>query len=228
MRPPPLRRQRGLSLVELMVGAALGLFMAAAGGSLLASHLRENRGLLLEARLMQDLRTAADLITHDLRRAGHWGAAGAGVWTAAAGGVIANPYSALSPAAAASDAVAFSYSRDTIENHAVDSNERFGFRLRSGVVELQLGAGNWQALTDSGTMTVTAFSVTPTVEEIDLTAWCARPCPAGSAAICPPRQQVRSLAVLIRARSATDAALVRSLSSQVRVRNDALVGGCPA
>ena len=40
-------------------------------------------------------------------------------------------------------------------------NEQFGFRLRNGALEMQLGAGNWQALTDSGTVTVTAFSATP-------------------------------------------------------------------
>ena len=72
--------ERGLSVVELLVGVAIALFIAAAGATLLASHLRENRALLLEARLMQDLRTAADLVTRDLRRAGHWGAAVDGVW----------------------------------------------------------------------------------------------------------------------------------------------------
>ena len=34
------------------------------------------------------------------------------------------------------------------ENGIVDSNERFGFRLRNGAIEMQLGDGNWQALTD--------------------------------------------------------------------------------
>ncbi|MES1161637.1 MAG: prepilin-type N-terminal cleavage/methylation domain-containing protein, partial [Rhizobacter sp.] len=64
--------QHGLSLIELMIGVAIALFIAVAGSTLLVGHLRENRALLLEARLTQDLRTAADLITRDLRRAGYW------------------------------------------------------------------------------------------------------------------------------------------------------------
>jgi prepilin peptidase dependent protein B len=221
------RAQHGLSMVELLVGVAIALFIAATGATLLAGNLRESRNLLLEARLLQDLRTAADVITRDLRRAGYWGAATEGVWTAGAAAVIANPYVALAPGGAASDAVSFQYSRDAAENNAVDTNEQFGFRLRNRVIEMQLGAGNWQALTDAGTLDVTEFSVTPTVQEIDLRSYCTQPCPAGSAT-CPPRQQVRSLALVVTGRSTTDASVVRSLRSNVRLRNDAVSGACPA
>ena len=217
--------QRGLSLVELMVGAAIALFIAATGTTLLAGNLRENRSLLLEARITQDLRTAADLIARDLRRAGYWAAAADGVWTAAAPAGVANPYAAFAPGSAASDAVSFRYSRDATENNAVDTNEQFGFRLRNGVVEMQLGASNWQALTDAGTLTVTTFSVTPTVQEISLQHLCALPCPSGSAT-CPPRQQVRSLALVLSGRAASDASVTRSLRSSVRLRNDSVVGAC--
>lgn len=222
----PLRAQRGLSLIELMIGLAIGLFITAIGGTLLASHVRENRSLLLEARLMQDLRTAADVITRDLRRAGHWGGATAGVWSAGTTGVIPNPYAAVAPDNAASDAVSFRYSRDTTENNAVDSNEQFGFRLRNGMIEMLLGGSGWQALTDAGTLTVSAFSVTPSVERIDLQGSCSKPCPAGSTT-CPPQQEVRSLALLISGRSATDAGVTRSVRSQVRLRNDSFTGACP-
>ena len=218
--------QRGLSLVELMVGMAIGLFITAVAGTLLASHVRENRSLLLEARLMQDLRTAADMVTRDLRRAGYWAGATSGVWSAGSTGIVANPYAAVAPSSAASDAASFRYSRDSTENNAVDSNEEFGFRLRSGTIEMLLGAGGWQALTDAGTLTVTRFSVTPLVEHIDLQATCSKPCPAGSTT-CPPRQEVRSLALLITGRSLTDAHVIRSVRSEVRLRNDSFTGACP-
>ena len=222
----PSRAQRGLSLIELMIGLAIGLFITAIGGTLLASHVRENRSLLLEARLMQDLRTAADVITRDLRRAGQWGGASSGVWLAGTTNVIANPYAAVSPDSAASDAVSFRYSRDATENNVVDSNEQFGFRLRNGTIEMLLGGSGWQALTDAGTLTVSGFSVTPSVERIDLQGSCSKACPAGST-ICPPRQEVRSLALLISGRSATDANVTRNVRSQVRLRNDSFIGACP-
>ncbi len=217
--------QRGLSLVELLVGLALGLLVVAAGAMLLTQQLREHRALLLEARLMQDLRTTTDLVARDLRRAGHWGDAAAGVWSPTQA-PRANPYAALAPAAAASDAATFAYSRDSVENHLLDSNEKFGLRLRNKAIELQLGRGNWQALTDATLLAVTAFSITPTVEEIDLGALCSKPCPAGSTT-CPPRQQVRSFAVQIGGRSLADASITRALQAVVRVRHDTVVGACP-
>jgi len=219
--------QRGLSMVELLVGVAIGLFIAASAATLLASNLRENRNLLIESRLMQDLRTAADVVTRDLRRSGYWGAATDGIWTPGAVAVTANPYQALAPNHAASDVVSFRFSRDVTENNVVDSNEQFGFRLRRGAVELQLGDGNWQALTDPGTVVVTTFSVTPHTDSVSLAAMCALPCPAGGAASCPPTQQVRSLVVTIAGRAAADAAVNRSISTSVRLRNDPVSGACP-
>jgi prepilin peptidase dependent protein B len=217
--------QRGLSMVELLVGVAIALFIAAAGATLLAGNLRESRGLLLEARLMQDLRSTADVISRDLRRAGYWSAASAGVWADGAAPVSTNPYLAFAPEGAASDAVSFRYSRDATESQAVDGNDQFGYRLRAGTIEMQLGAGNWQALTDAGTMSVTEFKVTPSVQDISLQGFCATECPHGSTA-CPPHQQVRSLALVISARLAGDASVTRSIRSDVRLRNDPIIGAC--
>ncbi|MEQ1804906.1 MAG: hypothetical protein ABL900_05970 [Burkholderiaceae bacterium] len=222
-----MQRTRGISLVELLVGLAVGLFIAAAGVTLMAGNLRENRALMLESRLMQDLRTASDIITRDLRRAGYWAGAVAAVHVPVGSAVPVNPYAAVAPSAAASDAVSFAFSRDATENHSVDSNEHFGFRLRRDVIEMQLGNGNWQSLTDPNTVVVSDFRVVPSAEDIDLSSQCAIPCAAGDAS-CPPRQQVRSLSVSIAGRSSADASVQRSLNSSVRLRNDSVTGSCPA
>ncbi len=219
-------RQRGVSIVELLVGLAIGLFIVATGLTLLTGNLRENRGLLLEARLMQDLRSAADLVARDLRRAGYWNDAEAGLWQRGASGVMANPYGAVSPSSAASDVVTFRFSRDTTENHTVDNNEQFGFRLRAGVLEMLLGSGNWQAMTDANSVLVTQFSVTPEVQSVTLDGFCASDCTAGSTT-CPPRQQVRSLAVALAGKAVADASVLRSVRSAVRLRNDTVSGSCP-
>lgn len=207
-----------------MVGVAVALIVVASAATLLAGNLREQRTMLLEARLMQDLRTATDIVARDLRRAGYWGAVNGPVQPGS-GATHLNPYAALAPIAAASDAASFRYSRDDIENNLVDSNEQFGFRLRTQAVEVQLGAGNWQSLTDRGTLSVTRFSITPVIRDIGLAPSCAQPCRAGSTA-CPPRQQVRQLTVVIAARLVADASVTRSVHSQVRVRNDAVTGTC--
>jgi len=212
-----MRPQRGLSMIELMIGLLIGLFIAAVGSTLFVGQLRTSRVLLNEARLAQDLRTAVDLITRDLRRSGYFGGA--------ADTSLANPYAAVVPGSAASDAVGVRYSMDASENDGVDGNEQFGFRLRAGVIELQLGAGNWQALTDANTLTITRFDITPDLQTISLAAFCPRACAAGDAA-CPPHQQVLSYSVDVSARLVGDAAVNRSLRSTVRLRNDALVGAC--
>ena len=219
------RRSRGLSMIELLVGTAVGLIVVAAGTVVVVHHAHENRALMVEARLMQDLRTAADIVSRDLRRAGYWAAAASGVRSDDGSAVVANPYAAVTPDTAASDAVRLSFSRDASENDVVDSNERFGFRLRNHAIELQLGDSNWQALTDPATLAVTAFSVEPRTEETSLAAFCAEPCTAGSTS-CPPRQQIRSFAVAISGRSALDANVRRSVQSAVRLRNAAVVGSC--
>ena len=116
------RRSRGLSIVELLVGTAVGLVVVAAATTVVTRHARENRALAIEARLVQDLRTAADIIARDLRRAGYWGASASGVRGDDGSAVLANPYDLVAPDSAASDAVRLSFSRDAGENGLVDVN----------------------------------------------------------------------------------------------------------
>jgi type IV pilus assembly protein PilW len=221
------RSSGGFSIVELLVGTAVGLVIVAAGTTVVTRHARENRALAIESRLTQDLRTAADIIARDLRRAGYWGGSASGVRSDDGSAVVANPYALVTPAAAASDAVRLAFSRDGSENDSLDSNERFGFRLRNGAIELQLGDANWQALTDGATLTVTAFEVEPRIQETSLERFCAAPCAIGSTT-CPPRQQVRSFTVAIEARAVADAAVRRSIQAGARLRNGSVVGSCEA
>ena len=224
--PDVPRSDRGTTIVELLVGLAIGLVVIAGAATLLARQLHEQRALLAETRLTQDLRNATDLIARDLRRAGYWGDATAGVWSHGAA-PLANPYAAVASMAAASDTVRFAYSRDGVEDQAVGDAERTGFRLHGHTIEARLG-DHWQALTDASTLVVTAFELMPNVDDIDLSALCARPCDAAAAAAgtCPPRQQVRRVTVRIAGHAAGAARPVRSAQAQVRLRNDAIDGTC--
>ncbi len=243
------RSQAGVSLTELLIAMVLGLFIVGAALGMLVTHLRASQSLVAQSRLMLDLRTASDLISRDLRRAGYWGAAEAGVWrgsdTAAATATstaatatattptapTSNPYSELLSADTAGSSITYGYSLDATENHRVDANEQFGLRLRRGVIEMQIGRANWQALTDSTSVTVTRLDITPTEQRVPLDALCSTPCPPDSST-CPPQQHVRSVTVTVSARNATDhptdGASVRTVQSQVRLRNDAISGSCPA
>ena len=50
------RQQAGVSLVELLIGITIGLFIVGASLTALLIHLRESRTLIAQSRLMQDLR----------------------------------------------------------------------------------------------------------------------------------------------------------------------------
>ncbi len=219
------RWQSGLSLIDMLIGLVLGLFVISNGLLLLASHLNENRILVAEARLMQDLRVAANTITRDLRRAGYWGNATAALRPDGAAG---NPYQEISPPATPTDALRLRFSRDASENNVVDANEEFGFRLRNSGVDTLLG-GSWQALTDPATIRITSLRLTPTISEIEQPALCSRPCPPAGVGteLCPPRVQVRHFAVEISGESPLDPGIRRSVTAGARVRNDAMVGACP-
>ncbi len=197
------RLQRGLSIVELMVGVAIGMFVAAGAATLLVAQLGDNRRLLLETQVQQDLRATADIVGRELRRAGHWARARDAAWFPGAAALAANPYAAVTATAGGADfadgqqadSVLVSYSRAdsyALEDGLVLPAERLGFRLQGGVVQTALGEGNWQALTDANTLNVTTFLVTMNKQQLALA--CSKACPVG-ALNCPPVQEVRLLTV---------------------------------
>lgn len=224
-----LRRstQRGLSLVELMVGITIGLFIVAGASLLATNQLSDNRRLTLETQIQQDLRAAADIIVRDLRRSGYWASAQLGV--ARDGSVpIENPYAATVPASAASAVaeIGYQYSLDgENDNNAIDGNEQMGVRLDDGVLQLRLGNGGWQPLTDSGTVRITQFAITVNSRPIALP--CMKACAPG-AVDCPRQIEVRDVGVLIVGQAVHDPAVIRSVRGDLRMRNDRVSGSCPA
>lgn len=217
------RPARGLSIVEMMVGLVIGLFIIGAALTLFARNVAGTRQMLAETRLNQDLRAAADLITRDLRRAGFWGNAIQGTIAIGTSSVTApNPYSGV---ATSTSEIGYRFSTDNTENNVLDNAEQFGVRLNSGALQLQTASGTWTDITDSRAMTVTALSITPTATTLGLGQFCAKTCAVGSAGC--PTMTVNSFVVTVTGQSASDSALRRSLRSTVRVRNDALSGSCP-
>lgn len=244
-------KQSGLSIVELLVGVAVGLFIVGGALKLFVDYVGNSRRLVLETRLNQDLRAAADLIARDLRRAGYWGNSTGGVVTTAAAPVPASsPYASVSPSAASgvTSTTTYSYSQGT-ENNTLDSGENFGFRLSSGVVQYLRGGTNWQAITDDKTVTISNFSITPAHSCVSLQQYCTGSVSAGCAVCtvgngkldangCPtatctgtgitacPRITMRRFNIALQGTSATDANVIRNLQESVRVRNDQFTGAC--
>lgn len=235
---PRRHREAGISIVELMVGIAISLVIVAGGLSLLSSFTGENRRLLLETRVNQDLRAALDVVSRDLRRAGYWQGATAGVWFEGGPAVPArNAYrsfygspcnaptlgaSAPSPAASA-PFICYAVAQDA--NNAVNETTRaelYGFHLTGGVLFAVLNGGTQQALTDAGTITITDFVVTPSSQVVAMPDFCRITCTTNC-----PRVIVREFEIVLRGVSPSDPQIQRQLRSNVRVRNDYYDGQCP-
>lgn len=227
--PLPRRPRLGLSLVELMVGITIGLFVVAAAVTLTSNQLVDNRRLLLELQIQQDLRATMDIMTRQLRRTGI-DMIGAQARVAADGlGGIKSTNSAVTPAAAMASTTTFSFVRN-----AADTGP-YGFTLdaANGVVITNLGGNNPQELTDRSSMRVTGltFDTQPSVVSNRLP--CPKLCPGGGTD-CWPEMVVQRILINITAQARSDATVQRMLSSEVRVRNDwirdasALARVCPA
>lgn len=215
---PKQRPRPGLSIVELMVGVTIGLFILAGASMVLTTQLGDNRRLLLEAQVQQDLRSVADLISQDIREAGYWISAPQQVWKVAA----LNPYSA-DPLAATSNNTSLVYYRSqesNVDNNHIDSNEHGGFRLNASTnsIEVQLGSNNWQQLTDPAVLTVTQFTLAPNTVAVDIP-----PSVPGGATL---KLCVRDVTLTIVVQAMHDATVQRSIRNRIRLRNDVVKANC--
>lgn len=206
------RRPHGMSLVELMVGVTIGLFIVAAAVTLVAGQLADNRKLTVELQVQQDLRATADIITRQLRRAGFAGVVDAqSIVAAPQGGPAAANILAGITTAAPFDQIEFRYF-----SSAGDGGNH-GYRLVNGVIEARMGLA-WQPLTDPRTVRITAFTVTP-VAGLQSRLPCPVACDDGTSN-CWPELVLRELDIRILGQAVGDPQVVREINSRVRLRND--------
>lgn len=160
------KHQRGINLVELMIGLVVGLIVLAAMSAVYLNTSRGSRDTINANRLNQDLRAIMDIMVADIRRAGYWGTADTGT----------NPFTgATTNIVVASNCILYSY--DATYNGgtagtADAGTDFFGFRLNGNTIQMIDPAGNlastagacsdaqWQSLTDPNTINVSALSFT--------------------------------------------------------------------
>ncbi len=237
---PAKTRQRGISLIELMVGITVGMIVVAGASLMMTGQLAEHRRLMLETQVQQDLRAAADLMLRDLRRSGSWAVPMRGVWSPSPSDAapIPNVYADVSlTQMQGSPVLEYSYSRhqDRLspvappavspeDNIVSSSTERFGFKLEGGILKFRLGDA-YQPLTDPNTLRITAFNVVMNEQALVLAEFCDKPCQAGNTA-CPPRQMLRRFDISLTGQAAHDPEVVRSIRLSSRMRNDQIQGAC--
>ena len=205
--------QRGMSIVELMVGVAIGLIIVAAASLLMAGQLVENRRLITEAQVQQDIRATADFIAREMRRAEGTAerSALATIWYPGSTGVSQNPYAGT--LSADTSAVQYKYFPTALATN-------FVYKFQLGNEAITFDAGATQTMTDANVMKTTSFS--PSVlgdASAQIVLPCPKPCTDGTSD-CWPKLHVRKAQMTIAAEATADANVKRAIHSTVRVRND--------
>ncbi|MFG6441180.1 PilW family protein [Roseateles sp. LKC17W] len=240
--------QRGMGLVELMVGITVGLIVAAGASLVAVNQITEHRRLMLETQIQQDLRTAADLLQLDIRRAGYRGMTERSVW-APPTAVGTTDETAEMPAADnnyspltltdedGARAVSYTYARsfdDQVGALAPRSAEHFGVKwnrdgetlyLRVGLVN---GQDNWQPITDPDTVRITGFNIELIEQSTPVADFCEVACSMAGGANACPSLAVRQVRFTIVGEAKHDPRVRRTLSGVERVRADQITGACPA
>jgi type II secretory pathway component PulJ len=208
-----MNKQRGIagfSLVELMVAMTLGLLLLAGILTLFQDTLTSNRNLAGGKLLEDELHATLDLISRDLRRAGTMGNPVRQLMG------VTNPFTVDSPSAftgeAANSCLTWNYDLDgngSVNTSGVDSSdERFGYRLRGGVVQTRKAGQGCTANTPAWNNVTTSAFVQVTALQFAIT----------SATTLGVTQRIGT--VSIGGRLVNDSAVTRSILRRVRLRND--------
>ncbi|KFZ31398.1 hypothetical protein IDSA_01365 [Pseudidiomarina salinarum] len=199
-------RQRGLSLVELMITISLGLLLMAALTAVFSNTLGVNSRSLQQSQLNEEANALMALMTGDLRRAGYRADAEllitdpAAAITAFDNSITITNYSGEP----ANSCISFSY--DENKNGLHDgAAENFGYRLQGALVQRRQSSASctsngWQSLTSTDMVRVTGLTFTLTERMLDLV-----------------NEQV--IDVNLQLALADDPTLTRELSTQVVIRN---------
>ncbi len=200
--------QTGLTLVELLVGIAIGMLLIVGATSLFLSNLDSSRRLLLEARLNQNLRSAAELITRDLRRASYWDKAVQNLDNESK----PNPHPDVTNTVTS---VAYSFTPPSGTASAVT------FALAGKSIRMSIGDGTPQDVTDPAVANVTEFDIIECRNVVDISKQRIPPANPSKCLI------ERLYKITINGEAPSDASVKRQIDTSVHVRNE-FVGACPS
>ncbi len=257
------KQQAGLTLVELIIGLLVGTIIIAGGLRVFTVVIRGQSDNVKLTRLNQDMRAMMDIMVRDIRRAGF---------------VTSDPENNLSSLknnpffeattdiavydfdSVSDSCLVYSYNRDEEDNGTaspsgvetplvVDTNERLGFRLSNGVLEMrQTGDTNancdnssWKSISDDA-VEITQLQFSLTEKELNVNSMttdtngdgcydgdgnCNNLCDTGEACnTCSSSDTclyVRQVTITLTGRLRSDNTVTQTITQRVRVRNDKFV-----
>lgn len=178
------RTQAGVTLIELMIGMLIGLFVTGGVISVYIAVADSSAQTLKQSRLNQEMSAIMNVMTNDIRRAGYWVSAGANL-------PHENPYMAFDATdhdaktnalqvrdssanvfisdQASGSCIIYTYDTNEDANTTIESVERFGFRWKGTGNPLEMkvsGTSNtcagtspqWQPVNDTNSITITGLT----------------------------------------------------------------------
>ena len=212
----------GLTFIEVIVALAINVILLSALLAVFSANLNQYNRMQNSNTLNQQLQVALDLMANDIRRAGYWGNASSDIGT----GANNNPFMVTGSTditVSGGNCILFTYDRSgngslaTISSASDD--ERYGFRLSNQTLQARppgatfacnAAANAWENLTDSTVVQITNLSFTLSSVSV----------PAGATT---DMMLVRSVAISITGRLVSDTSVTKTLTEQVRIRNDKFV-----
>ncbi|HEX7060836.1 MAG TPA: prepilin-type N-terminal cleavage/methylation domain-containing protein [Woeseiaceae bacterium] len=146
---PSRVRQQGVTLVELLIGMAVGLIVIGGAIAMYVSSVHSSSETLKSSKLNQEISTLLHVIVDDVRRAGYWG-------TPDMDELSKNPFSqqgatallvrddmvndAAQPATGQGSCLVYAYDATYLAGNVpgvIESTDLFGFRLNGSVVQMR-------------------------------------------------------------------------------------------
>ena len=203
--------QKGLTLIELMIGMVIGLIVSGIALNLYISTLNISAQTSNTVRLNQEMRLIMDMMVSDIRRAGY-GEVPAGVSVAYSSIVSGGVPVSMFDDGAGQDCLVVSYNSD-----ADADIELFAYKLDSGVVQL-----SELSVVSTSTASVNCMSFTTwenlsstDISSVSELSFSSNAASTGWASTIP-----KVIEITLSASSAQDSKIFRQLKETVRVRNE--------
>jgi len=225
-------RQRGVGLVELLIGLAIGLLIMAGAITLFAKISFSGLENTRRVQLNEQLRSTLNLMHKDIQRAGYVDAADGAATVLAVDTVQMALFGVITIGNAAGEAAnsCIIYSYDFDGDNFQDPEEIFGFRLSGTVIQRDTtsafcagdGGDGWQGFTDDAVVvqTLTFSDAASTSYEVSRDGNGDGACDSGETCLTRRKIDVLITGYVAQEDLADNSTLVVSLSDEIKVKND--------
>ncbi|NIC41501.1 prepilin-type N-terminal cleavage/methylation domain-containing protein [Aquabacterium sp. A08] len=226
-----MKQQRGISLVELLVGLAVSIFVLAGAGTAFLAHNVSVLNNLRADKLNHDIQVVTDIMVNDLRRAGYWN-------SSAPGANLAQPNPFRNIFLVNNNCVLYAYdnrnaANDAVPDGQVQNAERMGFKILNNAIWMKTAGdlasatdctqGDWTRVTNPDLVTVNNLNLALNARCITLDTnpigELATPC----AGVAGRTVEVRRIDIGVAATLIADNASQKQVIGSARVRNNAIV-----